>query len=428
MSSRKKKKLLLAQLGVIETLGLAMLAAILCLGSVWLYFSYLHPSAPQTPAATPLTALEPVQPLQPAAPLGAVVIKPVNVGTPPPGDPPPADLGTLRELWRYELDSTGIVTPPLVLEDGSVAVMLGERRLLAIEPDGKLRYEYQPAEYSRLGHPAVFQGLAVMLMVDGSLVKLDGLGGEISSVKLDIDTDLMPVASKNGRVYVYGKDGKLLCCGRSDRALWSFDTGGRPGRQLPLPLSEGAVLVSTEDGVLFHISGKGQLVSRNDLQLETSNPWLLDSKPRKGRAGAVIYAHQFGSLLALRTDGKLLWSYGLGSEHQGGPGIDRDGRVYSSNKAGEIFCLSPDGSLVWRKNLFNGICSTTQPLALPGGGIAFYSGDEDLRLLDEAGQPLGGAPDLTFVSVRPDGSLVARLNDIESGRKYIAAFAVDRRQ
>jgi len=217
--------------------------------------------------------------------------------------------------WSHEV---GYLYPvvPAVGFDGTIYAIekMGTKTVLsAFNPDGSMKWSYQPFLWGIFASPTIGSG--------GTIYAAIG-------------------ASGYSRIHALTPDGILL---------WTCDLeGGNP--TCPALASDGTIYVGTylygdeKAGFLHAVKANGRLMwsfSVND---------IVSSNVAVGEDGTIYFGsgddnHTF---YALNPDGSLKWSFGMEGGAFAGPAIGPDGTIYVESKDKKLHAIAPDGSEKWQ--------------------------------------------------------------------------------
>lgn len=215
----------------------------------------------------------------------------------------------------------------------------------------------------------------------------------------------------DGTVYTVLKDGDLVAVNRSGNIVWRFKARGVPAGN-PAAGADGTVFFALDDGTVFAVSHTGKerwnttlpapavtgpaIGVNGDVYVGSRNrmvyalfPWggikwnaLLAGVPGEAAVapdGTVYFGTDFGSLVALDSEGSILWDH-VNSESLVSPVVGRE-RVYTAT-ASEVFAFDFSGELVW-----TGVAPepVTGPLVITAGNdlLALSSRERLLRFRDD---------------------------------------------
>lgn len=207
--------------------------------------------------------------------------------------------GTLK--WRY-YQGQPLYASPTIGSDGTIYVGCAGSKLIAINPDGTLKWTYTTGSAIYYSSPAI------------------GADGTIY------------IGCRDRNVYAINPDGTLK---------WSFGTGEQIDSS-PTIGSDGTIYIGSNDKTFYAINPDGTL----KWEYITSN--TIFGSPAIGADGTIYIGNSAGVLYALNPDGTLKWNYISGSPIHGAPVIDADGTIYFGSSDKNVYSLNPDGTLKWK--------------------------------------------------------------------------------
>lgn len=218
-------------------------------------------------------------------------------------------------------------------------------KLLALDPDGKIKWEYQPDDAPDSPHAPAVDGSGVVYFIGGSNI-----------------------------TYAVGPGGVLKW-----RCAMEGWYGGSPSLA-----DDGTIYSASDHGCLHAFAPDGTL------------RWIYNGStaatgPAIGPDGTVFFGATNGSLLALTPEGNLKWRYITSREVAGSPVVDSDGSVCFNCWDGRVYLLNPNGTLKW--NYFSGGGGGTPAIGsdgtiyvgIFGGGISVGGGGAYLLAIGESG-------------------------------------------
>ena len=245
---------------------------------------------------------------------------------------------TGKRIWHFAhttWPSRECIASPVIGQDGTIYVTIGEDSLYAINPDGSLRWEFRFANEwdMSFASPAIDQNGVIYLGVEG---------------------DWQSVDSSN--VYAINPDGTQR---------WKYPVeGGRFVRSSPAIGSDGRIYISTKAGgdsltaKLLALSSSGQKVWEYTLAHIHQTPDDSYSSPSIGADGLIYFGAETGFIYAINPDGSLNWMhqlrYGI---NWSSPAIADDGTIYIGTLAGDNY----QGYLYALKSTSQGYASTPWP-------------------------------------------------------------------
>jgi outer membrane protein assembly factor BamB len=233
------------------------------------------------------------------------------------------DPATGRRLWHFPGEKPGheCMASPVVGEDGTIYVMIGEDRLYAVRPNGTQAWALAFAgggdrwEMS-FSTPAIGQDGVLYLATEGQ-----DLGEPFSQVYAILPTGAVQ---------------------------WSYPVdGGRFVRASPVVGADGTIYVATKaggpelDARVIALSPDG--AKRWHFSLERASADVYCT-PSVSDDGLLYFGSEVTLFYALRLDGTLAWTHRIGGTNWSSPAIASDGSVYvgsiwGPDYAGRLFAV-----------------------------------------------------------------------------------------
>ncbi|MBI2566718.1 MAG: PQQ-like beta-propeller repeat protein [Candidatus Schekmanbacteria bacterium] len=325
------------------------------------------------------------------------------------GDDGVVAIGDHRR-WVYDAGGGWVSGSPAIADDGTIHVGSGDGRLLAVAPDGELRWSF-PLWAQVSSSPAIgADGTIYFGAQDGRVVAVDATGNErwsyataggpVSSspaiaadgtlyvggadgvvYALTPDGDLRwvvatmgaisssPAVAVDGTIYVGSEDGTLYALTPSGGLAWTFETGDAV-RSSPAIGGNGVIFFGSRDGSLYAVNRDGTLHWRLPLGADVRSPVI-------GSAGVVYVGAYDGHLHAVASTGSELWRVDVGAYLRSAPAVGRDGTIYVASDEGALVAVRPNGTIAWSQDLnTHGYSSPT----IAADGMV-YVGGRDGQLL-----------------------------------------------
>jgi outer membrane protein assembly factor BamB len=225
-------------------------------------------------------------------------------------------------LWRLKISAFTGQSSPALAPDGTIYQGTFEGKLLAISPEGKVKWKFKA-------------------------------GREIKSSPAVADDGTIYFGSRDGNFYALGVDGKLK---------WKFFTGAWNDAS-PAVASDGTVYFGSWNKKFYAFTSDGKL----KWQFATSN--VIDSSPAIALDGTIYFGSHDQNFYALTPDGKLKWKFATNGEIESSPAIGADGTIYFSSLDGNFYALAPDGTERWR--VHTGDYHGSSPVLDPDGNLFF---------------------------------------------------------
>ncbi len=216
--------------------------------------------------------------------------------------------------------------------------MEGSKEVVAVNPDGSIRWRCSTGEYLREGAVAP-DGTLFAQGRKGSFFAVSP-DGKLKWKKEELvpDGDAGPAAGPDGGVYVVGLT-KLHAFGPDGREKWSFDYQN---------YAERGAVVKPDGTVLFGIGSTMYALDGEGRKLwEHSRSFW---GPVLGKDGA-IYVGDCDELFALGPDGKEKWKMPAKNGRESMPMIGADGTLYFPTGDNIVHAVAPDGKEKWRFSL-----------------------------------------------------------------------------
>jgi parallel beta-helix repeat protein len=234
-----------------------------------------------------------------------------------------------------------------IASDGTIYASYGNDVLYAVNPDGSLKWKFEPKTGlgARGPYPALASdGTIYVPFLYGDphfITKLFALTPEGTikwSYQIDMLAALLVTVAPDGtiywvadRVYAIHPDGRLK---------WIYKL---PVYSYPTVSPDGTVYVCSSNS-LYAIHPAGTLKWKASFPLSGWSSIALGQ-------GGIIYvsSSKENTLYALNYDGSLLWSYTLDATPTF-PAVDAEGTVYIAtiDYGGYIYAINADGSLKWK--------------------------------------------------------------------------------
>jgi outer membrane protein assembly factor BamB len=155
------------------------------------------------------------------------------------------------ERWRYLLRAEA-EEGPVLGPDGTLYLATGERRLLALDPEGRRKWELSLP--GRVAAPAVASDGTLYVGASG-LHRVSPEGAIEWSCPIPAATSA-PVLRADGSIVVGAGNGRLYCLSPEGARLWEAQLGAAV-RNPPVASADGTLYVPTEGLALFAFSAEG---------------------------------------------------------------------------------------------------------------------------------------------------------------------------
>lgn len=257
--------------------------------------------------------------------------------------------GAADATQEWAFFTQGVVSSsPALGDDGTIYVGSESKRLLAINPDGSLKWRFpdtliSTADWFDASPTIAGDGTVYAPNFDGSLYAVDAHGSLKWTYTIPSYFLSSPAIGADGMIYVGGGDGMLHAIRPDGSRAWTYATGD----------------------------------------------WV-DSSPAIGSDGTVYFGSWDGRLYAIRPDGTLRWSFATGDAILSSPAIGPDGTIYIGSADTKLYAIRPDGTLRW--SVATGDSVDASPVVGPDGTVYFGSADGKFRALAPDGSPAWAAP------------------------------------
>jgi outer membrane protein assembly factor BamB len=382
----------LARLSVIETIVMALIIALMCLGVVFavMHFCFTPANVPQA-NTLPHGELHQYNTAAPPATTAR------SGTTAPPAAATTAPVPPLPEMlkWQYEFDAND-VSVPVCGEDGSLFFTLDHTKLVGLATDGTERYTYEaPGGWrAKMTPPAAAENMSVIVgLSDGKVVKLDGWGDPAWEYDTDSSIVTRPVVDRYSLIYCTAADGGMFCLTPGGTLQWQCKLKGSYSNTAP---------VLALPGLLYQVSDSGAVALIAQGKVQWDKDFQLNPASQAVSGGGNLYAiTSDGQLAAISRQGEELWRKSIGRRAVGAPCCGRD-VVYVGSMDGELYAVSAAGEAQWMAQLGG------QPIGMRRSGEdgrlyvwaqngKFYAVDKNGQLLysyDGEMSALGAVPDL----------------------------------
>ncbi len=143
----------------------------------------------------------------------------------------------------------------------------------------------------------------------------------------------------------------------------------------PAIAQDGTVYVVNQSGILYAVSGDGEVLWHYGSDIATS------ASPTLGNSGA-IFVGNGKTLQSVQTDGQMAWSLPLGGKVNGGPAQAIDGSLYVASSDGMLTAVSQGGEKLWEVADVNG--GMSRP-AIDGNGVIYIGSSDGLLAINPDG-------------------------------------------
>lgn len=280
--------------------------------------------------------------------------------------------------WSVPLGDR-VYSAPLVHDDGTVYVGTDAKKLVAVDPKGKVVFRLDldgEADTS-----PVFTKDGLVVVAAGSAVYAVRRGGEIAwrfPTKGKVFTS--PAVTDDGAIIVGSQDDHVHAIGPNGTLLWSVDLGADVDGAAAIG-DDGAIYVGTDKNEVVKLDRQGKLLWRTDVGGFVRG---VLSVARNGDVLAGTYG-PVPRVVRVSPEGEVRGAYtvrGTGAPEfgiHGAPLEDRSGTLFFGAQDDAAYAVGSDGMLRWR---FETGADVDAPLTMLGdGSLLVPSEDGTLTLL-----------------------------------------------
>jgi outer membrane protein assembly factor BamB len=254
-------------------------------------------------------------------------------------------------LWELLLAHSGCDSSPALAPDGTIYQATFEGRLVAITPQGKIKWTF----------------------------------------KAPLEIKSSPAIADDGTIYFGARDRKFYAVTPEGKLKWTFATGAWIDSS-PAIAADRTIYFGSWDKKFYALNPDGS----QKWVFATSN--IVVSSAAIGMDGTIYFGSHDRKFYALRPDGKLLWSFTTGGPIISSPAVADDNTIYFTSTDGNLYALKPDGTELWQ--LHTGGATESSPVLDAQGEI--YLAVNGWRVgISAAGKEIweyGGAASLIDVS------------------------------
>jgi outer membrane protein assembly factor BamB len=297
-------------------------------------------------------------------------------------------------LWAFPI-TAGDPSSPIVGPDGTVYVG-SETGLYAVNPDGTQKWKFATGRQI-ISSPAIdINGIVYFGCLDSKIYAIypDGsqkwselTGGEIHSSPLITSDGLIVTGASDGSVYAYLSTGTLK---------WKYTPVGESDWVYASPAigPDGTLYVATNKGVLA-LDISGATPTRKWFHPVITSD--LKSSPAIGSDGSIYIGTRDNTLLSLKSDGSVRWTYSILGDIRSSPVIGPDGTIHIANisitdsSARFLYAINPNGTNKWSSptggNVFD------QSPAVDCNGVVYLGcADNFVHAIDAGGSEIWRFP------------------------------------
>ena len=262
-------------------------------------------------------------------------------------------------LWDHEFeDSGGFEIGSPAYHDGMLYATLSSGRVVALDADdGDLAWDVLVDGEGLSSSPTVFRGRVLTGTEHGRLVALHaGNGTTAWEANLPGGVYMAQPTVHDGVVYVGTENGTFHAVSLDNgSAIWTFEREGR-FRGTPLVVDGSIYIIRgiyegfiAKEGFLLALDTDGGLLWERDIGTTGSSPAVLDD---------TVVVGSSGGLRAFTTSGEAMWYFQDGGTVTSSPAVAGD-RIYFITNVNDplaglhtsVYALHADGYEDWRKEL-----------------------------------------------------------------------------
>lgn len=269
--------------------------------------------------------------------------------------------------WQFTGIGCYLNSSPAVGDEGVIYISTVDGRIMAINPNATLRWEYRA-------------------------------GLEIKS---------SPSIGSDGTVYTGCRDRNLYAITRTGKLKWKFKTGAWVDATAAIG-GDGTVYFGSWDKTFYALNADGTK------RWAFATDGVIDGSAAIGADGTIYFGSHDRKFYALNHDGTKKWEYETGGAIVSSPAIGPQGTIYISSENGKLHALNDEGTRQWV--LQTGGITESSPVVGADGTICIGvnngmwtvdpAGNKkwDVRLLDPIdGAPLVDASQNVYVPTRENG-------------------------
>jgi len=285
--------------------------------------------------------------------------------------------------WTFETDGQ-IDSSPVIGPNGVIYVGSYDGNLYAIGPEGDMRWKYETSSVIS-STPAIAEDGSVYFGTgDERFFSLDQNGEKNWVLEEPFEDSIFssPVITDEGSIIVGSSE--LISINPNGTVEWTYSS--QPGGIISSPAvdEEGRIYVGYQvslqgivlGGQLLALDSDGELLWEYDI-IERGAQIL--SSPAISEEGNIYFGSNDNNLYALDRDGNKLWNFTTEGNIFSSPGIGEDGTIYVGSEDNNLYAVHPDGTEKWHFETGGDIPSS--PAIGPDGMIYFGSFDNNIYSL-----------------------------------------------
>ena len=261
---------------------------------------------------------------------------------------------TVTNLWQLEFGVTDYdaKSSPAVAPDGTIYQATFTGKLLAVTPDGKLKWTFQAGREIQSSPAIADDGTIYFGSRDRQVYAVTPEGSLKWTFATGAWVDSSPAIGADGTVYFGSWDTNFYALNPDGSKKWSFPTRGivdsSPAYGEETELSSQVAAIGG-DGTIYFGSHDKKLYALNPdgtLHWAFMTGGRIIASPAIAFDGSIYFTSLDGYLYALAAGGKERWRLLLGGITQSSPALDSAGNIYLSVNNHDV-SVSPDGKVRW---------------------------------------------------------------------------------
>ncbi|MBN2229007.1 MAG: PQQ-like beta-propeller repeat protein [Candidatus Thorarchaeota archaeon] len=231
-----------------------------------------------------------------------------------------------------------VETCPVITEDGSIYFGSHDGNFYALFPNGteKWRASYNsPDVYSPVMDD---QGL-IYFLAHGKLHCLDQHGNEHWNFSAHSIDPMTPALSHHGEIILGTSEGILYCVYPNGTLRWSSEVGEEIAGTISIDSNGNIYCIDRGADALLSVDSEGQL--------RWSYPIVYGTHGASIGIDGTVYCGEGYNLVALDSNGSLIWKYATGGTISSPPAISLNGNIFFGSQDGNVYALDQSGEEVW---------------------------------------------------------------------------------
>jgi outer membrane protein assembly factor BamB len=258
-------------------------------------------------------------------------------GRAPAQTPPPE----ATNLWAIKLgvnEDGPAASSPAIAPDGTVYQATYEGRLLAITPQGDIRWKFNTGTETEIkSSPAIAADGTIYFGSRNRRFYAVTPAGQLKwSFPTGAWVDSSPAIATDGTIYFGSWDKNFYALDSSGAQKWKLAVGAIVVSS-PAIASDGTIYFGAFDSKLYALSPDGRV------KWTFATGSEITSSPAIGADGAVYFTSMDGNLYRLNSDGTERWHFHTSGYTECSPVLDENGNVYVAGGGFDEYCVSPDG-------------------------------------------------------------------------------------